>query len=155
MRVKILYRGQECLLGGDQEDLFASTCSSSRLTYVTQPHLLMDPARCYCLVKSHSCATPWTVARQAPLSMGFPKQEVLEWVVMPFSRGSSQPRDQTRISCIGRQVPGHWAARVLQDCAQVPTLPGGCSLLSSSGCWFDEHFLIISCNQPSLGSGDA
>ena len=25
---------------------------------------------------------------------------VLEWVVIPFSRGSSQPRDQTQVSCI-------------------------------------------------------
>ena len=32
---------------------------------------------------------------------------ILEWVAIPFSRGSSQPRDRTRISyvsCIGRQV---------------------------------------------------
>ena len=25
---------------------------------------------------------------------------ILEWVAMPFSRGSSQPRDQTHVSCI-------------------------------------------------------
>ena len=24
---------------------------------------------------------------------------ILEWVVFPFSRGSSQPRDQTQVSC--------------------------------------------------------
>ena len=32
---------------------------------------------------------------------------ILEWVAMPFSRGSSQLRDQTHVSyvsCIGRQV---------------------------------------------------
>ena len=51
-------------------------------------------------------ATPWPVARQAPLSIGFPRQE-LEWVVISFSQGSSWPRGQTRVSCvfcIGRQV---------------------------------------------------
>ena len=37
-------------------------------------------------------ATPWTVARQAPLSMGILQARILEWVAMPFSRGSSQPR---------------------------------------------------------------
>ena len=37
--------------------------------------------------------TPWTVARQAPLSMGFFQARTLEWVVIPFSRGSSRPRD--------------------------------------------------------------
>ena len=43
-------------------------------------------------------ATRWTVARQAPLSMGFPRQEH-EWVATSFSRGSSRPRDRTRVSC--------------------------------------------------------
>ena len=42
--------------------------------------------------------TPQTVAYQAPLSMGFSRQELLEWVAI--SRGSSQPRDRTCISCI-------------------------------------------------------
>ena len=29
---------------------------------------------------------------------------ILEWVSIPFSRGSSQPRDRTHISCIGRWI---------------------------------------------------
>ena len=40
--------------------------------------------------------TPWTIAHQVPLSMGILQARILEWVVMPFSRGSSRPRDQTR-----------------------------------------------------------
>ena len=35
--------------------------------------------------------TPRTVARQAPLSMGILQAGILEWVVLPFSRGSSRP----------------------------------------------------------------
>ena len=54
------------------------------------------------LVVSDS-ATPWTVAFQAPLSIGFPRQEILEWVAISFSRGSSSPRDQT---CISRLTGG-------------------------------------------------
>ena len=38
--------------------------------------------------------TPSTVASQAPLSMGFSRQEYCEWIFMSTSRGSSQPRDQ-------------------------------------------------------------
>ena len=38
--------------------------------------------------------TPWSVARQALLSMGFPQPRILEWAAISFSRGSSQPRDQ-------------------------------------------------------------
>ena len=34
-------------------------------------------------------ATPWTVAYQAPPSMGFFQARILEWVAIPFSRGSS------------------------------------------------------------------
>ena len=43
---------------------------------------------------------PWTVACQAPLSMGILQAGILEWVAMPSSRGSSQPRYQTQVSCI-------------------------------------------------------
>ena len=43
-------------------------------------------------------ATPGTVAHQAPLPMGILQARVLEWVAMPSSRGSSQPRDQIHVS---------------------------------------------------------
>ena len=42
----------------------------------------------------------WTVARQAPLYMGILQARKLEWVAMPSSRGSSQPRDRTQVSRI-------------------------------------------------------
>ena len=40
-------------------------------------------------------AALWTVAHQAPLSMGFSRQEYWIGLPCPSSRGSSQPRDQT------------------------------------------------------------
>ena len=45
-------------------------------------------------------ATPWTVAHQAPLSMGILQARILEWVAFLLSRGSSRPRDGTRVSSI-------------------------------------------------------
>ena len=46
-------------------------------------------------------ATPWSVACQAPLSLGILQSGMPERVVaMPSSRGSSQPRDRTQDSCI-------------------------------------------------------
>ena len=58
-----------------------------------------------CSVMSDS-ATPWTVARQALLSVGILQARILEWVAMPSSSGSSQPRDQTQVSHIeGRFLP--------------------------------------------------
>ena len=41
-------------------------------------------------------ATPWVVARQAPLSLGILQARTLEWFAMPFSRGSSPPRIKPR-----------------------------------------------------------
>ena len=41
----------------------------------------------------------WPCGLQGPLSLGFPRQ-VLEWVAMPSSKGSSWPREQTWVSCI-------------------------------------------------------
>ena len=38
---------------------------------------------------------------------GIFQARVLEWVAISFSRGSSQPRDQTHVSCIGRRVLYH------------------------------------------------
>ena len=36
---------------------------------------------------------------------------ILEWVAISFSKGSSQPRDKTCVSCTGRQILYHWATR--------------------------------------------
>ena len=36
---------------------------------------------------------------------------ILKQVAISFSAGSSQPRDQTCVSCIGRQILYHWATR--------------------------------------------
>ena len=51
--------------------------------------------------------TPWTVARQAPLSMGILLARILEWVAIPISRGSSQPRDETQVYLLCRQILYH------------------------------------------------
>ena len=62
----------------------------------------MVPSAECCLV-TQTCptlATPWTVARWAPLSMGISQERMPEWIAIPFSRESSQPRDQTHISFI-------------------------------------------------------
>ena len=100
------------------------------------------------------CASIWlftapgTVVRQAPLSMGFSRQEcrsglpcpppgdlpntglnpdlphfrqilyhlihqgsarILEWVADRFSRGTSQPRNETGVSCIAGEFFTSWA----------------------------------------------
>ena len=49
----------------------------------------------YACISHFSCVqlfvTPWTVAHQAPLSVGILQARILEWVVMPFSRDLPNP----------------------------------------------------------------
>ena len=42
---------------------------------------------------------------------GISQARILEWVAISYSRGFSQPRDQTHISCNGRQILYHGATR--------------------------------------------
>ena len=51
-----------------------------------------------CSVVSNSLQPLWTVAHQAPLSMGILQARILEWVAKPFSKGPSQLRDWIRVS---------------------------------------------------------
>ena len=40
---------------------------------------------------------------------------ILEWAAFPFSRGSSQPRDQAQVSCIAGRFFTSWATREAQE----------------------------------------
>ena len=54
--------------------------------------------------------TLWTIACQAPPSIGFSRQEY--WSGLPSSSRFSWPRDRTCVfwvSCIGRRILYHWA----------------------------------------------
>ena len=55
--------------------------------------------------------TPWIVAIQAPLFLGFPRQEYWSGLPFPSPGESSWPRDWTCVPCIGRQILYHWATR--------------------------------------------
>jgi len=48
--------------------------------------------------------------------MGILQERILEWAAMPSSKGSSQPRDQTQVSCIaGGFLTVAWATREAQE----------------------------------------
>jgi len=74
-----------------------------------------------CAVLSHSVVSDslwphaWNVARQAPLSMWILQARILEWVAMPSSRGSSQPRDRTQVSHTADGFFTIWAATEAQE----------------------------------------
>ena len=67
-------------------------------------------------------ATPWTTSLPGSSLHGILQARVLEWVAISFSRGSSQSRDQTRVSRIPGRRFNLWATR---------EAPGNITLLKS------------------------
>ena len=65
----------------------------------------------------------WTVACQAPLSMGFCRQECWKWVAMNSSRGSFWSRDRTRVFCTaeppGKPLLWHMDAQFETTCPSL------------------------------------
>ena len=56
----------------------------------------------------------WTRLSRVRLFMtvhGILQARILEWVAIPFSRGSSQPKDQTQVSHIAGGFFTRWATR--------------------------------------------
>ena len=57
-------------------------------------------ATIYLLSHVELSAAPWTVALSGSSVHGIFQARILEQVAISYSRGSSQPRDQTQVSCI-------------------------------------------------------
>ena len=67
------------------------------------------------------------------LSMGILQARILEWVAMPSSRGSSQPRDCTQVSCI---AGGLFPIRATREALNILLETFGISWISL------EHMLV-------------
>ena len=64
---------------------------------------------CPALHDSMDCSPPGSSVH------GILQARILEWVAFPFSRGSSQPRDQTQVSRIAGDFFTIWATREDQE----------------------------------------
>ena len=63
---------------------------------------------------AQSCPTlcdPVDCSLPGSSSHGILQAKILEWVAIPFSRGSSRPRDQAQVSCIEGRWFTLWATR--------------------------------------------
>ena len=70
---------------------------------------------------TQSCPIFWDLVDCSPPGSSLhriSKARILEWVAISSSRGSSRPRDQTSISCIGKWILYHWATREAQKHTQ-------------------------------------
>ena len=87
---------------------------------IDRPLMIYLPESCgVCLWKSFGpvwlFATSWAVACQAPLSMGISQARTPDWLAISFSRGLSQPRDWTQVSCIAGRFFTIWVIRKAQE----------------------------------------
>ena len=73
---------------------------------------------------------------------GILQARILEWVAFPVSRGSSWPRNQTRVSCIAGRFFTSWTTRE----AQFLTISGCCTALSQTGMLYKHIFSLDSMN---------
>ena len=62
-----------------------------------------------------SCSTLCDPMDYTYTAHGILQARILEWVAFLFSRGSSQPRDQTQVSCIAGGFFTSWATREAQE----------------------------------------
>ena len=78
------------------------------------------------------CQTCWRESESQSLSLtlwhpmdytvhGILQAGILEWVIFPFSRGSSQHRDQTQVSCIAGGFFTSWATKEAPTCWSMTT----------------------------------
>ena len=63
-------------------------------TEVILAHVVLVAQSCLTLCDPMNSSPPGSSVH------GILQERILEWVAIPFSRGSSQPRDQTWVSCI-------------------------------------------------------
>ena len=70
---------------------------------------------CYLVIKLYfTLCNPKDCSPPGSSVCGIFQARILEWVAISFSRGSFQPRDQTCISYIGRQIVYHLGNRETQ-----------------------------------------
>ena len=75
---------------------------------------------------------------------GILQARTLEWVAIPFSRGSPPPRDRTRVSCVAGRVFTVWASR---DTHNLPWML--CKLGPVWGAKVGRLFTVVHCLQVS------
>ena len=69
---------------------------------------------CYCCLVAKPCPTLCNLmdcSPPGPSVYGISQAKILEWVAISFSRGSSWPRGQTLVFCIGRWILYHWTTK--------------------------------------------
>ena len=68
-----------------------------------------DLSCCRCLVSCLTLCDPMDCSRAGSSVHGMLQARIMEWVAISSSRGSSQPRNQTHVSYVGRQEAPYYS----------------------------------------------
>ena len=93
--------------GKDKEKEGKNSASYLTATY----YIKMECVHAKSLQSCPTLCNPMDWGPPGSTVLGILQARVLEWIAIPSSRGSSRPRDRTRIShisCIGKQILYHW-----------------------------------------------
>ena len=134
----------------DPTCLQAVQCAPPPKCWITHHHLRGWKVKtwvaqsCLTLCNPMDCSTPGTSVH------GFLQARILEWVAIPFFRGSSQLRDRSQVTCIPGRFFTVWATYnscllLYLKCSPLPE-PHGYTLLSS----FEDFILPSPCLECSF-----
>ena len=101
----MLQRQNMCLM-----DTFCSRNQHNKFIYINVCLCAQSLQSCPTLCNTLDCSPPGSSVH------GIFPARTLEWVAMPSSKGSSQPRDRTHdsyVSCIGKQTLGDRSKKIL------------------------------------------
>ena len=85
-----------------------------------------------CVLVTQSCPTlcdPMDCSPPGFSVHGILQAWILEWIVIPFSRGTSQPRDQTLVSCVAGRFFTIWATEKSLNWARPMKVAQSCLTL--------------------------
>ena len=100
-----------------------------------------------CVLVTQSCLTLCDPTDYNPLGSSVPgilQARILDWVAIPFSRGSSWPRDGTRMSCIAGSFFTIWATGMSQSFSLNYYKIEYSSLCYTGGpCWLSILYRVV------------
>ena len=123
LELQLQHQSFQCIFSVDflEDGLVWSPCSFALvITFIKiplYPHFLISLVSLLCCVLCFVSQSGLTLCGSMDCSPsgssvhGILQARILEWVTMPSSRGSSQPRDQTQVSHIAGRFCTVWATR--------------------------------------------
>ena len=112
-----------------------------KATQTLTPARSLEVTRAKSLQSCPTLCNPTDCSPPGPSVHGILQARILEWVAMPFSRGSSPPRDQTRVSSISCFGSFTTSATQFPQLFFPPTSLH--SLFKAQGDWITDYICLL------------